>query len=91
MSTDNSPELTPNILAALRTEPDAVRHIAERLQVKQMGPADHIRTKHEIKSFVASGTFATATDLLKRAQERRELNQVASIRVSQQQGQRMAD
>lgn len=91
MNPQDSTDVSPAILAELRNETEAVRLIADRLKVKEMGPADHIRTKHEIKTFVESGTIATATDLLKRAQERRELNQVATIQASQRQGQRMGD
>ena len=54
-----NPSLGPNIdvktLLALRREADAVRLITERLKVKEMGPADHIRTKHEVKAFIESG------------------------------------
>jgi hypothetical protein len=91
MNPKDSPDVTPATLAELRNETDAVRLIAERLRMKEMGPADHIRTKHEIKAFVESGNAASAIELLKRAQARRELNQVASIQASQRQGQRMAD
>lgn len=91
MNPKDSTDVSPAALAELRNETDAVRLIAERLKVKEMGPADHIRTKHEIKAFVESGTDATAAALLKRAHERRELNQAAALRTSQQQGQRMVD
>jgi len=91
MNPKDKSAVSPATLAELRNEPESVRLIAERLKVKEMGPADHIRTKHEIKAFVESGTVTAATDLLKRAQERRELNQAATIRTSQHQGQRMVD
>ncbi len=91
MNSRESTDVSPATLAELRNETEAVRVIAERLRVKEMGPADHIRTKHEIKAFVESGTIATATDHLKRAQERRESNQVIIIRASQSQAQRMGD
>ena len=91
MNPQDSTDVSPAALAELRNETEAVRLIAERLKVKEMGPADHIRTKHEIKTFVESGNVTTATDLLKRAQERRELNQAVTIRASQSQAQRMGD
>ena len=54
-----------------------------------MGPADHIRTKHEVKAFVESGDVKAAEELLKVARERREISQSESIKQTQQQGQRM--
>jgi hypothetical protein len=56
MNPQKSPEITVQTLLALRKEEDAVRLITERLRVKEMGPADHIRTKHEVKAFVESMT-----------------------------------
>ena len=57
-------------LVALLAVPDAVRVITEHLKVKEMGPADHIRTKHEVKTFVeAAGDAKAAEELLKRARE----------------------
>ena len=89
---DNS-DLNATALLALRQESDAVRVITERLKVKEMGPADHIRTKHEVKAFVESGDTTAAEALLKKAHARRELNQSQSIaeKMTQQHGQRMAD
>ena len=91
MNPEKSPELTVQTLLALRKEEDAVRLITERLRVKEMGPADHIRTKHEAKAFVESGDLAAADALLKNAQSRRELNQSQSIttKLTQQHGERM--
>lgn len=63
-----------------------MRLISEKLKVKEMGPADHIRTKHEVKAFIESGERASAEELVKRAHARRELAQSATIRQSQQQG-----
>lgn len=91
MNTNDDSDVSPATLAELRRETEAVRVIAERLKVKEMGPADHIRTKHEIKAFVESGDLQAAGDLIKRAQERRELNQSATIRASQQQSQKMSE
>jgi len=75
---------------ALRQEGDALRVITDRLRVKEMGPADHIRTKHEVKSFLASGDSRAAENLLRIAQSRRELNQIATQKMTQQRGQRLA-
>ncbi len=87
---DNS-DLNATTLLALRQESDAVRVITERLKVKEMGPADHIRTKHEVKAFVESGDTTAAEALLKKAQARRELNQSQSSteKMAHQRGQRM--
>lgn len=91
MNPEKNPELTVQALMALRQEDDALRVITERLRVKEMGPADHIRTKHEVKAFVASGDITAADALLKTAQTRRELNQSATVRLTQQRGQRMGN
>ena len=91
MNPKDSTDLNAATLLALRHESDAVRVITERLKVKEMGPADHIRTKHEAKAFVESGDLTAAEALLKSAQARRELNQSQSIteKMTQQRGQRM--
>ena len=82
MNPQKSPEITVQTLLALRKEEDAVRLITERLRVKEMGPADHIRTKHEVKAFVDSGDTTIAEALLKRSQERRDLSQNLTTRVT---------
>lgn len=81
--------VTAAALFELRQHPDAVRLISEKLQVKSMGPADHIRTKHEVKTFVESGGHSCAEHLLKKAQVRRELAQTVAQRITdrEQQGQ----
>lgn len=91
MNTNDSSEISVSTLLALRQEPDALRIITERLKVKEMGPADHIRTKHEAKAFVESGDLTAAEALLKSAQTRRELNQSQSItaKMKQHRGQRI--
>jgi hypothetical protein len=89
MNPEKSPEITVQTLLALRKEDDAVRLITERLRVKEMGPADHIRTKHEVKVFVDSGDAKLAEGLLKSATERRAMNQRIAATISQQRGQRM--
>jgi hypothetical protein len=89
MNPEKTPELTVQTLMALRNETDAVRVITERLKVKEMGPADHIRTKHEVKAFVEKGSESVAESLLRRASERRNLQQVNALRVSERRGQRI--
>ena len=81
--------VTAAALLELRQHPDAVRLISEKLQVKSMGPADHIRTKHEVKTFMEWGDTKAAVDLLKNARARRELNQSQSTteKLTQQRGQ----
>jgi hypothetical protein len=93
MNPAESTDLSPATLVALRNDPDATRIIAERLKVKNMGPADHIRTKHEVKAFVESGDIKAAEALLKIAQTRRELNQTQTItlKMTHQRGRRMGD
>lgn len=78
---------------ALRAESDAIRIITDRLKVKEMGPADHIRTKHEVKTFVESaGNLKQAATLIERAHARRTLQQSrdAAIKVSENRGQNMS-
>ena len=55
MNPSESPEITVQTLLALRRENDAVRLITERLRVKEMGPADHIRTKEEGTKLILTG------------------------------------
>ena len=90
MNPKDSSELNVQALLALRQDNDALRVITEKLRVKEMGPSDHIRTKHEAKAFVESGDAKAAENLLKLAQERRAQHQAESIKQTQQQGQRMS-
>lgn len=91
MNPKENPDLAVSRLLALRNETDAMRVITDLLKVKEMGPADHIRTKHEVKAFIASGDVKAAEDLLKNAQVRREVNQSQRIteKLTQQRGQRL--
>lgn len=89
MNPQKSPEITVQTLLALRKEEDAVRLITERLRVKEMGPADHIRTKHEVKAFVESGDATIAEALLKGATERRVSNQRIAANLSEKPSQGM--
>lgn len=88
MNSGDRSNLTVEALLALRTQPDATRLIAEQLRVKEMGPADHIRTKHEVKEFVATGNEAVAATLIARSSERLKNNQKLSIKHSQAQRER---
>ena len=89
MNPQKSPEITVQTLLALRKEEDAVRLITECLRVKEMGPADHIRTKHEVKAFVESGDAGVAEQLIKRTQERLIVQQTTALKVSERHGQRI--
>jgi len=89
MSSQSSPELTVQALLNLRTDPNAVRLISERLRVQTMGPADHIRTKHEVKAFVESGTSTTAEQLLTRTRERLKLNESTVQKLGERRGERI--
>ena len=89
MNPEKTPELSAQALLALRKENDAVRVITERLKVKEMGPADHIRTKHEVKAFIASGDEAAANALIARATERRSIGQKLAQKIEQTRGQRI--
>ena len=91
MNPKDSSEITVQTLLALRQESDALRVITEKLRVKEMGPADHIRTKHEVKAFVESGDEKAAAALIKQAQERTAAHQSITIRMTEQQrhGQRL--
>jgi hypothetical protein len=90
MNPKENSTITVQTLLTLRQESDALQLITEKLRVKEMGPSDHIRTKHEVKAFVESGDVKAAENLLKLAQERRAQHQAESIKQTQQQGQRMS-
>lgn len=85
MNPKESSEVTVETLLALRQQPDALRLITEKLRVKEMGPADHIRTKHEVKGFVESGDATAAEVLINQARERVNATQVVTNRMTQQQ------
>jgi len=90
MTQPDTPTLTAAAIVSLRNDSDALRVITEKLRVKEMGPADHIRTKHEVKAFLSTGDLVEAERLLIRAQARRDLQQAYREEVAQRQGQRMA-
>jgi hypothetical protein len=80
MSAKKSSEFTSADLLALRGQTEALKAITEKLGVKEMGPADHIRTKHEVKAFLeAAGDAKEAEAIVVRARARRELWQTQSI------------
>lgn len=90
MTPKDSTDLTAANLIALRTQPDALKIITELLKVKEMGPADHIRTKHEVKAFIESaGNGKEAEAIIQRAQLRRTVEQAQDVRISQRQHRRM--
>jgi hypothetical protein len=83
MNPNENSDLTAANLIALRTQPDALQIITERLKVKQMGPADHIRTKHEVKAFIESvGDIKEAEAIVARARARRSLQQAQSVTMT---------
>jgi hypothetical protein len=89
MSPTPNTEIDVKTLLTLRQEHDAVQIITDRLRAKEMGPSDHIRTKHEVKAFVESGDLMVAEELVKNARERLAVKQTISEQISQRQGQRM--
>lgn len=89
MNPQKSPEITVQTLLALRKEDDAVRIITERLRVKEMGPADHIRTKHEVKAFVESGSHDVAESLLRKVAERRQIGEELTKKITRSCSQRI--
>jgi hypothetical protein len=91
MNPNERSDIDAKTLLALRQEGDAAQIIAERLKVKEMGPADHIRTKHEVRAFMESGDAKAAEELLTHARQRRGLHQTITTKVTQQRGQRMSE
>ena len=70
---------TADDLMAWRLESEPLRFISEKLRLKAMGPADHIRTKHEVKAFLISGERSVAEEILVRVRARLHAAQVAAI------------
>jgi hypothetical protein len=80
MSPNKNSDFTAADLVALRTQTDALKLITEKLRVTEMGPADHIRTKHEVKAFLGvAGDMKEAEAIVTRARARRELWQTQSV------------
>lgn len=96
MSAKKSSEFTAADLIAMKGQTEALKAITEKLGVQSMGPADHIRTKHEVKAFLeAAGDAKEAEAIVVRARARRELWQTQSVAQNlterQQRSQRMDD
>lgn len=96
MNPQERPEFSAADFAALRAQPEALRAITDRLRVKEMGPADHIRTKHEVKAWLeASGSQTEAEAIVERARARRTLHHTQRVTQSmtarQQRGRRIDD
>ena len=85
MNPNENPDLSVTRLLALRKENDAMQVITDLLKVKEMGPADHIRTKHEAKAFVETGDVKAAEALIKQASERTAAHQAIANRMTEQQ------
>lgn len=68
----------------------ATQIIAERLGVKQMGPADFIRTKREVQTFLRTGTLADAAKIVENVRARLAWKEAQSQTLSQRQGQQMS-
>lgn len=89
-------ELNGAAIVALRSEPEALKAITAQLQLNKMGPADHIRTKHEVKAWIETqGDVKEAEAIVVRARARHELlqTQVVAQKMTerQQQGYRTGD
>jgi hypothetical protein len=79
MNSSDSSDLNVTTILALRQESDALRVITERLKVKEMGPADHIRTKHEVKAWLeGQSELKEAAAIIERTRQRRE-NQTKKV------------
>jgi hypothetical protein len=89
MNPNDNTEISAPTLIALRQKADALQIITERLNVKQMGPADHIRTKHEVKAFIESvGDLKEAESIIARACARRAFQEAheTTLKVTEKQG-----
>lgn len=96
MKSDKNPNFTADEMLALRDAAEALKVITEKLRVQEMGPADWIKTKHEVKAWLeTAGDLKEAEAIVARAGARRELWQTQSITQKmserQQRGQRIDD
>jgi len=89
MNRNENTELTVETLLALRSQENAAQLIAEKLRVKEMGPADHIRTKHEVKAFVEKGDVERGLQLIKSANMRLPLTSCQRQQLTQELGRRI--
>lgn len=85
MSTLPPSEITVPLLESLRRDADPLRTITALLRVHDMGPADHIRTKHEVRDYLRTGDPRAADEIIRRAAERRATRQAQILRVVQDQ------
>lgn len=69
---------------------DATQIITEKLGIKQMGPADFMRTKHEVQAFLRTGTLAEATKIVENVRARHAWKEAQGQTLSQREGQRMS-
>lgn len=96
MKPDQTPDFTAAQMMALRDQTEALKTITAKLRVKEMGPADHIRTKHEVKAFIeATGDLNEAEAIVTRARARLQIWQTQNVTQKlserQQRGQQMDD
>jgi hypothetical protein len=90
MTPNENSDLTAANLITLRNQPDALKIITEHLKVKQMGPADHIRTKHEVKAFIeTNGDLKAAESIIERARARQTLHETQNFVITERHGRRM--
>ncbi len=83
MNPKETSDLTAANLVALCNLLDGLKIITDRLNVKEMGPADHIRTKHEVKAFIeSSGDAKEAQAIVERARARRTLQQTQNVTMN---------
>lgn len=82
------PDFSATSMVALRAHVDALKAITEKLRVREMGPADHIRTKHEVKAWLqAGGALEEAEAIVARSKARRELQENHRVSQTMTQGQ----
>lgn len=88
MDSKTTHEVTIAAITELRSHPEALRLISEKLGVKAMGPADHIRTKHEVKAYLTTGDIAEANAIAQRASVRRteQETRTAAARITERAG-----
>lgn len=94
MSPKKESDITADGIIALRNDAEALKVITAKLRVKEMGPADHIRTKHEVKAWLeTNGTVQEVEAIIKRARARREIWETQSVTQKmaerQERGQRL--
>ena len=74
MTPENYGDISEGTLAWLRMQQgDCVPIMTAILGVAEMGPADHLRTRDEVRDYVESGDVGAARALIQHAKARREL------------------